>query len=508
MPSPTAPPASQKTALGTPTTPEEAYDIGRLLPPGLDGLRRLFRTCIERCDRDIALMRASDRWRPGQLDPEPYVPGDVPAMRATLAGTNLSVAAALLRRLGPERATSTELADDVLELVQLHVAAPMLVYEAAPSFVPAELALAVAASDRPPAGLVDDIRLPFPAVWIVFDHDLALPSDMAWPEGTPFGVAPLLRELAGPGLGAWQRSIAGGLHDRGGALCGVVVFAGADGVGLADEIVWTVSANPDPAMPPPQHLDRQRGSLPGARSRALLAPSIENLALLVATPWVDTPPRAPGIGEPGTERWARHHASRRATDSAIGAKWPGDAAARPAWPLAPLPGGDEGRRGADRRRRARGTRHRLALCRALHPAELHPSRAGRRSHPGLAPRAADRSVAGATGRRDRLIDRGRSDRSKGYTADGKRISAMTHARRSWTCVCGKEVSGNGGRSSHQRACTVYMSEMLAIHERMLAELISGERRGSEALINRHGHEVDVLTERIAARARSIHLPPG
>jgi hypothetical protein len=53
-----------------------------------------------------------------------------------------------------------------------------------------------------------------------------------------------------------------------------------------------------------------------------------------------------------------------------------------------------------------------------------------------------------------------------------------------------------------------MSEMLAIHERMLAELISGERRGSEALINRHGHEVDVLTERIAARARSIHLPPG
>lgn len=304
MPSPHR--CQSTTPLGTPTTPEEAYDIGRLLPPGLDGLRRMFRTCVDRCDRDLALMQASDRWRPGQDDPISYVPGDVPAMRATLAGTNLNVAAALMRRLGLERATSPELADDVIELVQLHVAAPMLVYEAAPFFVPSELAVAAAASDRPPAGLVEDLRLPFPSVWIVFDHDIELPGDMAWPENTHFGVAPLLRELAGPALGSWQRNIAGGLHDRGGSLCGVVVFAGTDGVGIADEVVWTVSANPDPTMPPPQHLDRQRGSLPGARSRALLAPAIENLALLVATtPWTDTPPAPPGIGEPGTERWAR-----------------------------------------------------------------------------------------------------------------------------------------------------------------------------------------------------------
>lgn len=306
MPSPATPSTGPKTPLGTPTTPEEALDIGRLLPPGLDGLRKMFRSCVVRCDRDIALMRASDRWRPGQADPVAYLPGDVPAMRATLAGTNLNIAAALLRRLGFEAATSPELADDVLELVQLHVAAPMLVYEAAPFFVPAEVALAAAASDRPPAGLVEDLRLPFPAVWIVFDHDLELPADMAWPEGTHFGVTPFVREMAGSALGAWQRNMAGALHDRGGAICGVVVFAGADGVGLADEVVWTVSANPDPQMPPPQHLDRQRGSLPGARSRALLAPAIESLALLVSTtPWVDTDPRPPGIGEPGTQRWAR-----------------------------------------------------------------------------------------------------------------------------------------------------------------------------------------------------------
>ena len=327
MPSPatpfaTPPAAGPRTPLGTPTTPDEALDIGRLLPPGMDGLRTLFRRCVERCDRDITLLRASERWRPGQDDPTAYLPGDVPAMRATLAGTNLNVAAAMLRRLGYDRAMSPELVEDVLEMVQLHVAAPMLVYEAAPFFVPGGIALAAMGSDRPPAGLVEDIRLPFPAVWIVFGHDLELPADMAWPKGTSFTIPPFVREMAGPALGAWQRNVAGALHDRGGAICGVVVFAGADGVGLADEVVWTVSANPDPAMPPPQHLDRQRGALPGARSRAFLAPAIESLALLVATtPWVDTPPRAPGIGEPGTQRWARsleRSKARRALEKGAG----------------------------------------------------------------------------------------------------------------------------------------------------------------------------------------------
>ncbi len=97
--------------------------------------------------------------------------------------------------------------------------------------------------------------------------------------------------------------------------------------------------------------------------------------------------------------------------------------------------------------------------------------------------------------------------SKGYTADGKRISASTHARRSWTCSCGKVVSGNGGRSSHQRACLAYLGEMLAFHERMLAELVAGERRGSEALIDRHRYEIGRLAELIAARAARPQAEP-
>ena len=42
--------------------------------------------------------------------------------------------------------------------------------------------------------------------------------------------------------------------------------------------------------------------------------------------------------------------------------------------------------------------------------------------------------------------------STAYTINGKRRSSMTHARRTYTCVCGKECSGNGGWSSHKRAC--------------------------------------------------------
>lgn len=41
--------------------------------------------------------------------------------------------------------------------------------------------------------------------------------------------------------------------------------------------------------------------------------------------------------------------------------------------------------------------------------------------------------------------------SKAYTADGKRRSSMTHARRGHECsICGRTVFGNGGRVAHGR----------------------------------------------------------
>lgn len=42
--------------------------------------------------------------------------------------------------------------------------------------------------------------------------------------------------------------------------------------------------------------------------------------------------------------------------------------------------------------------------------------------------------------------------SKAYTADGRRRSSMTHARRGHTCdLCGKVVFGNGGKVAHGRS---------------------------------------------------------
>lgn len=59
-----------------------------------------------------------------------------------------------------------------------------------------------------------------------------------------------------------------------------------------------------------------------------------------------------------------------------------------------------------------------------------------------------------------------------YTADGKRKSSMTHARHRWTCDCGFSCFGNGGSSSHKRACRVWAEAELARNERFLTSVSS------------------------------------
>lgn len=55
--------------------------------------------------------------------------------------------------------------------------------------------------------------------------------------------------------------------------------------------------------------------------------------------------------------------------------------------------------------------------------------------------------------------------SKRYTADGRRLSSMTHAQRAYHCSCGKVVHGNGGKSSHARACPHgYWLSSMAVYE--------------------------------------------
>jgi hypothetical protein len=59
--------------------------------------------------------------------------------------------------------------------------------------------------------------------------------------------------------------------------------------------------------------------------------------------------------------------------------------------------------------------------------------------------------------------------SRQYTADGKRRSSQTHARHTWTCQCGRVLNGNGGISSHKRACRTWMEYWLPRLEKLLED---------------------------------------
>ena len=43
----------------------------------------------------------------------------------------------------------------------------------------------------------------------------------------------------------------------------------------------------------------------------------------------------------------------------------------------------------------------------------------------------------------------------------------------WTCVCGRTVRGNGGQSSHKRACRPWMEHKLAENEKVLTGIADG-----------------------------------
>lgn len=46
---------------------------------------------------------------------------------------------------------------------------------------------------------------------------------------------------------------------------------------------------------------------------------------------------------------------------------------------------------------------------------------------------------------------------------------MTHARHTWTCECGRVLNGNGGISSHKRACRAWMAYWLPRLEKLIED---------------------------------------
>ena len=204
-------------------------------------------------------------------------------------------------------------------VIRLLATETLALYSAQPFFVPGELAITIADSVPPPPAVIEELRLPFPAVWVVFGHDLDLPEGMQWQDGVEnvLEITDPEHPLHGVTRGIFMRDIHQALYERGGAITGVVVFAGEDGVGLADHVLWIVSARPDPDVPELFRNDCQRGGIISFRSESFLRPVIDNFAAAVAgAQWREGPREAPSIGERGSERWIRSLAARSRTTSA------------------------------------------------------------------------------------------------------------------------------------------------------------------------------------------------
>lgn len=88
-------------------------------------------------------------------------------------------------------------------------------------------------------------------------------------------------------------------------------------------------------------------------------------------------------------------------------------------------------------------------------------------------------------------------RTDGVVTDARRRAAQVHAGRKHTCVCGKVVFGNGGQSSHQKACRVFQATLLGYYKE--AEVQYAEHAEK---IQRYGGEV--TPSRLAMRESNLN----
>lgn len=311
--------SEDRTTLGLHFKPDSDFDVlvDRFVPTGAEAFREALAKTIEATYRDSLLMALDERWAPGQFDPSTYKPSDVPALRSIPVSSYLhtQLAAAKL----PQDAQKTKLLRD-------NSFASLALYKSKPYFLPPETVDAAARTDPPPVGIIDELRLPFDALLVVFGTEAPLPKPSTWPEDLDLeydGLAPLLGVKVPEVLQGWTTNIARAAYDRGGSLTGVVIFSGPNGKGLADEVVWLVSAAPETGRPAPFCFDRQRGLIVGRRSQSLLSSFVDVLATLVdAAQWLPPPPEPPGIGAPWSGRWLRsltRASARRALERGAGA---------------------------------------------------------------------------------------------------------------------------------------------------------------------------------------------
>lgn len=86
------------------------------------------------------------------------------------------------------------------------------------------------------------------------------------------------------------------------------------------------------------------------------------------------------------------------------------------------------------------------------------------------------------------------------SGDIRRQRASRYADRSWTCPCGRTVWGNGGKSSHKRACRTYKQNRLDGLVETLAEIDAGTRgkRLRPVMVERFRRQYEAEAERLRA----------
>lgn len=241
--------------------------------------------------RDNAL--TDNRWRGVERRQSgPFVPGDVLRLRVLVGTWLLTLRDPTLvshdgQPAGSEQVYEPEREDAMLQLL----------YGATPYFLPASAAYGIMASQPPEAELLDELRLPYPAVAVFFAGEFDVPAELQGGEEvlrTRERAGPTLAEvLAGKTPWANQApahirfptlSVVRG-HET--AVAGVVLTATEDG--NLDDLVLFVLSKPRPR-------DARFSVVEGQLHRSRLRPLVENLAAAVA--WGDWQPPVGGFELP------------------------------------------------------------------------------------------------------------------------------------------------------------------------------------------------------------------
>ncbi|MGI8808578.1 MAG: hypothetical protein ACR2KK_12170 [Acidimicrobiales bacterium] len=286
------------TAFGVQARPLRGTEV-TLAHNGFAAMLRRLDALFARAQRDAAIAWASGRWRPGQPDPDRYVPGDVAALRGFSVAADLARVATYQSVIAdiPGHGRPQDDAEwcSAVSRTLACLADTEALYEAVPHFLDADAAVGILASRPPEATDLAGLHLPYPRIAVWFGRVLEVGPELHdWPSEWDH-----LPDLSGRPT-TW-RTVVGDLRALGGGIEGVVLTERPGG-GLADEVLWMLSVNPDASRPGPDGLDRLRASVWGRLSSSHLAHVAHNLAATVSWAEWHEPDRGLALPDDPTSR--------------------------------------------------------------------------------------------------------------------------------------------------------------------------------------------------------------